>query len=123
MKPGSQQVLFNFPGRLSCKRRPKPVHVVICALVAMKNVGVSSVELSFHPTRSVLLNPNCRHELLRMQSWTGIAKKAPPKMALCCSVIMDCWNDSVLYNNSYKQYLSQKQTLCGKVVSEVLKQK
>lgn len=44
-------------------------------------------------------------------------------MALCCSVIMDCWNDSVLYNNSYKQYLSQKQTLCGKVVSEVLKQK
>lgn len=53
----------------------------------------------------------------------GHRKKGPPKMALCCSVIMDCWNDSVLYNNSYKQYLSQKQTLCGKVVSEVLKQK
>lgn len=42
-------MLFNFPGRLNCKHQPKPVHVVICALVAMKNVGVSSEELSFHP--------------------------------------------------------------------------
>lgn len=56
MKPGSQQVLFNFPGRLNCKHWAKPVHVVICTLVAIKNVGVPCMEFSFHPTHSVLLN-------------------------------------------------------------------
>ncbi len=65
MKPGSQQALFNFPGRLNFERWSRPVQAVICTLVAIKNVGVPCVSFNFHLTHSMLLNLNCPHMQVR----------------------------------------------------------
>lgn len=62
MKPESQAIIIQLSGRLNAEHGPRPEHVVMPTLVAIKNVGVPHVPLTL---KLLNLNYQCKQGYAR----------------------------------------------------------